>query len=457
MAFSLFRNQFVIGIAYIMLMLSSLSALSLNDAIIEAEQNSPESQIWKAEDARIHAQKWQAWGEAFPQVNAYANYGYVSMPMEMGAFGDIFTGLANSFVLKDPAATPPPMEDPLRTKADQYSYGIEVQQSLFSFGRLTQTVKIANREERALTLSQQRRRNELKSQVLMAYGGVLLAEARLGVIDASLQRQKESVDFLERNFKAGSGAKAHLLMARAGLYALEPQKIQAAKGVQLARIQLGTLLGRKDLVQDSLSPIHQKIELSDTTYAIQEKSNWIDKRKDYQSLTLQLESLEGQAKYIEMLSRPSFGASGKLGILAFEPDQLTDMDYNEWMVGLGFRWNLFNGRQNHYKSEQIRAEARIMRTKLTQMRSGINMEVESALADARSCMRTLEATTEGVAAAKEAWELQSDAYKRGSGLLVDMLAAEEMYRTQELAALAAYWESQFAAVRLQLALGKDVL
>jgi|GEM_PF-5613746 len=430
-------------------------SLTLQEALTEAESQSPESQIWRAEDARIHAQKWQAWGEAFPQVNAYAQYGKVSIPIEMGAFGEVFGGFASLLDSNQLSNFGPP-SNPLINTADQYSYGLEIQQSLFSFGRLSQTVKIANYEEKALLLSQQRRRNELKYQVLQAYGGVLLAQARLQVLKSSAQRHQENESFLERNFKAGAGARAHLLMAKAAVLALEPQILQAEKAVQISRLQLGTLLGRKTALNDSLQPIATQASLADTS-EVNTSSPWENQRKDYKALELQIKSLEGQAKYMEMLGRPSLGASAKLGITAFEADQLADPDYRDWMIGLAFRWNLFNGRQNHYRSQQMMAEVAILQTRQQQMKNYIQMDIASALADARSCTRSLNAAKEAVEAAREAWELHNDAYKRGTGLLSDVLSSEEMYRLQELAVLAAYWECQFASVRLKLALGKDVL
>lgn len=382
----------------------SAQAASFQSIVTEVLSKSPESQIWQAENKRIHYQKWQAWSEAMPRVNAYANAGRSAMPLDISSmgFGNFFGQIGEAF---DSAGVSGETLNSIfsggglsnRVESDRYTYGLEINQPIFSFGRLGQSIKVARLEEFSLQQNHEAQKQQLVYQVFRTYGNILLGEAQLEVLRSSEKRQKETVDFLSRNLEFGSGTRSEYLLAKSGLLALDPQLIRAQNQVELARIQLAGLMGRSSAYTDSLVPLESAP--FDTTLPVitgNPSQYAYTKRQDLLAMERQVQSLEAQAKYIRMLNRPSLGFQGKAGILAFDPDQLTEWENREWMVGVGLTWPLFDGRQNYNKSKQYSAESSILRARLNQMQTRVNIEVESAYAE-------LSAARKSVIAAEQAF------------------------------------------------------
>jgi outer membrane protein TolC len=184
----------------------------------------------------------------------------------------------------------------------------------------------------------------------------------------------------------------------------------------------------------------------------------VDSRPDVQSLAFNRKSLEGQARYFKMLYLPSLGASGKIGVTAYDIDQLADVsDNREWQVGLGLTWTLFDGFDNLSRARQIESDARTLKLNEDMLRKGIRMEIESAYRDYRASDTALAAAEQAVRAAREAQEMLSEEFRAGKGQITDLLSAEEALRQTEIGVLAARYQRVRSQAALRLALGKGLI
>jgi outer membrane protein len=184
----------------------------------------------------------------------------------------------------------------------------------------------------------------------------------------------------------------------------------------------------------------------------------IEQRADIQSMELQRQSLEGQAKYLKMQYLPSLGAQGKVGVLAFKLNQLDDMEDNrEWQVGIGLNWPLFDGFGLLSQARQIQSDARSLGLTARQTRKMVQIEVESVFKEYQAADTALLAAEQSVSAAKEAQALLSEDFRAGKGQLTDLLSAEESLRNAEFGVLAARYQHVRSAAALRLAMGKGLI
>ena len=169
--------------------------LTLSDAIAEVQKNSDETHLITETNSKLDAQKRELWAGALPNVSAYANAGRGHSIVNLGSFP----------LPKD--TTPGAAAAPSVFGASQnvFSYGVQATQPIYSFGRLGQAFSVANTQIRSQEATNRRSMQELELQTLDAYYGVVITEARLRVIAASLQRQTKTVGFLQSNFKGGAG------------------------------------------------------------------------------------------------------------------------------------------------------------------------------------------------------------------------------------------------------------
>jgi outer membrane protein TolC len=450
-------------------------ALTLEQAIREALANSEEALLLQEKEHRFEALKQQAWSGAFPRISAYANVGRGASPFDLSSIGFssgeqpkqyeqdsvglIVDPAINRVKFKDPqeaaAATPPVVN----VAQNRYSYGVQVEQSLFTFGRLNQAIRTAGIQERADNSSRKRSLQELQLQVLDAYYNAATFKARLGTLESSVKRQQETVNFLESNFRMGSGKRANVMLAVTSLKSLEPQRIRAERDAESARRALNRVIGR---------PLESPLELDTAKHIVMEPvkalpdssalDSLIANRADMRALQLQRKSLEGQAKYIRMQYLPSLGAQGKVGVLAFKQDQLFEYDANrEWSVGLGLNWTLFDGLGLSAQAKQIQSDARSIGLNERQARKRALIDLESAFLDYKAADTALVASEEAVNAAREAQALLSEDFRAGKGLFTDLLTAEENLRNAEFGVLNARYQQIRSAAALRVAMGKGLI
>jgi HAE1 family hydrophobic/amphiphilic exporter-1 len=390
--------------------------------------------------AKLDAMKRELWAGALPQVTAYANAGRGSQPFDPNAAG--FPG------------------EVVNPTVSRYAYGVEAQQPIFSFGRLGQSFRVASRQIASQDEANRRELQEIELSALDAFYAVVVAEARVKVLDASLERQRRTSGFLEANFSRGAGARSATLLAAASLKGLEPERIRAARDADAARMNLNRLLGRPidaPLALDTASVPDFAAPAEDTTEA--NISRVLDKRPDLEALRLQKETLKGYATAYRMQYLPSLGAQGKVGILAYDlNDQLTDFDKNlEWQVGVGLTWPIFDGLANSSKARQYDSDARALAITERRARNFARIEVEGARREAAAADTALGAARQARDAASEALDLISQDFRAGAGQVTDLLSAEEGLRNAELGLLAARYQNTRARAALRVSLGMDLI
>jgi outer membrane protein len=431
----------------------SHAGLTLSEALSLAQEKSEEARLLDEKDKRLHFQKQELWAGGLPNVSAYANAGRGASPMNLQTFGQIFpsndTGSSGTGAGGPPAAN---------VQQDMFSYGIQVSQPIYSFGRLGQAFKVAEMTIDAQKRSKSRSLQEIQLKTLDAWYAVVTTKARFQVLDASLKRQRETVSFMQSNFKMGSGLRAQVQLAVANLKALEPDQIRAKQAANASVMALNRILGRgvnEPLDMDTtthLPSLDQVLVKEDATIA-----KAIENRPDLQALALQRDALQGTAKGYRMLHRPALGFQGKLGMMAYHLNQLSEWEQNkDWSVGLGLTWNLFDGLSTVSKASQFSSDARSVELGRQQMEKFARIEIETAFQERDAADSAASAADQAVLAAREAVELLTEDFRAGKGNFTDLLQAEEGLRNAEFGELAARFQLARSRAALRVALGLEL-
>lgn len=425
-------------------------ALSLPDALKEALARSEEAQILVEKEKHVEAQKREVWASALPVINVTADAGRGNTVMDPSMFGDFGGGGGGGPGFPDGVFS---------FEQNRYAYAVDAYQPLFAFGRVMQAVRAADYQERAEADGRRNSRHELQMQVLDSYYRYVTARAYLGTLQASIKRHTETVSFLESNFRMGAGVRSNVLRAITTLKSLEPQRIRAERDAEAARMDLNRVLGRDvdaPLELDTATslglpevPSHPGAAALDSV---------VDERPDIRNLELSRKSLETRARYVKLLYLPSIGATGKVGVTAFELDQLGDFDRNkEWRYGVGLTWNPFDGGAKLAQARQVESQARQLRLTEQRQRKAARVQIETAYRDYLAADTALAAAEQAVRAARDAQEMLTQDFRAGKGQITDMLAADEDLRQSEFQVLNARYAKVRSRGALRLALGKGIV
>jgi outer membrane protein TolC len=465
------RASLLLAAALLLAARAHAEALTLEQAIREAMAHSEEALLLKEKAVRFEALKQQAWSGGFPRVSAYANVGRGASPFDLSSLGfqpsPVYQHDSAGLIV-DPAANRvhedkstqggmPPVVNIAQTRM---SYGVQADQSLFTFGRLSQAIRTATVQQNANESERRRSIQQLQLQVLDAYYGAVTAKARLSTFEASTKRANETVNFLQSNFKMGAALRrSDVLRAITYQKSLEPQRLQAERDAAAAMMALNRVLGRAlGAATDLDTSAHIALEPVTALPDSQALEQIIGERPDVRAMELNRQSLEGQARYLKMQYLPSLGAQGKVGVLAYKLKQLKEVDDNrEWQVGIGLNWPLFDGFGLLAQAHQIQSDARSLGLTARQARKMVRIEIENAWRDYQTSDTALAAAQQAVQAAQAAQEMLNEDFRAGKGQLTDLLEAEQAFRDASFGYLAATHARIRSQAALRLALGKALI
>jgi outer membrane protein len=429
-------------------------ALTLEQAIKEAMSHSEEALLLKEKATRFEALKDQAWSGGFPRVSAYANVGRGASPFDLSSLG--FDAGAGDTTGGSAQSAP----SVINIAQTRMSYGVQVDQSIFSFGRLSQAIRTAGVQQSANDSERRRAVQQLQVQVLDAYFGAVTAKARLGTFESATRRANETVNFLQTNFKMGAAfRRADVLRAVTYQKSLEPQRLLAERDAAAALMALNRVMGRSlNAATDLDTSVHIAFDPVAALPDSQSLDEIIGQRPDLRAMELNRQSLEGQAKYLKMQYLPALGAQGKVGVLAYKLNQLGELEDNrEWQVGIGLNWPLFDGFGMLAQAHQVQSDARSLGLSARQARKMMRIEIENAWRDYQTADTAQAAAQQAVQAATAAQEMLNEDFRAGKGQLTDLLEAEQAFRDASFGYLAANHARIRSRAALRLALGKALI
>jgi len=293
------RPHYCLGVG-IFLTLAALASgayaqppLTLSGAMSDVLRNSEEAQLLTEKETRLQAEKGEVLGAALPNVQLYADAGRGAQPFYIGSFPSQILGADSSGGGGGSPKSSSGYQRVYDVQENQFDYGVQVSQPLFSF-RIGQAYHVAGIILHSQAEENRRSRQELELQTLDAFYALITARARIGVTEAAIKRQTETVGFLQSNLQMGSGQRSSVLLAVSALKALVPDRIRAERDTDAARMALNRLVGRPieaPLEIDTAVPDFSVSSIDTSEAGLQ---NILGQRPDLNALRLQKESLQGQ-------------------------------------------------------------------------------------------------------------------------------------------------------------------
>ncbi|TNF75405.1 MAG: TolC family protein [Acidobacteria bacterium] len=284
-----------------------------------------------------------------------------------------------------------------------------------------------------------------------AYFRLLEAHAALETIEIQRQTRQESLDVVEARYELGDATRLELLQAQAALAELEPLVDEAKGGVEVRRIQLRAVL---NLPRDYALEV---AEMEGPLPAVPTRERALafafETRPEFDDLELQHQALDKQKTIERAETRPQIDLAGFYGHTARLPENLDDTFYSDWAIGVGFRWDFFDGGRRKGAVARIDSLQDQVEWLQADLANRVEQEVEQALTEYTAGLSRWQAAEISAQAAREANRVAQENYQEGVALQADWLNAQERDIQAEFTLVQSYYDARIFAARLGRAVG----
>lgn len=262
---------------------------------------------------------------------------------------------------------------------------------------------------------------QIKLNVARHYIGVLRAGRAVAVAESNVASLAAHLKDVENMFTAGSVARNEYLAAAVSLADAEQRQLQANNALDLAHAGYNRALGRPlsapvNLDED-LPGVDAGIDLG-SLEALTRTA--IEYREELSSLESAANAFRSQAESARASTRPQLALTG--GYMALQNEFLNREDF--WMVGVGVRWNLFDGGQSRERANSLSFQSQALVQQRNDLRSMIELQVRQAWLRLNETRKRRKLTERAVEQAEENLRVVRDRYRNGEGTNTEVLDAE---------------------------------
>ena len=290
---------------------------------------------------------------------------------------------------------------------------------------------------------------QLRFEVVRAYYGVLLAQARVSVAEDAIKTGEADVKRARDLFETGLTVHSDLLAAEVQLSEFRQQRIQAHAELITALAALNTALGLSVETPQKLSG-----ELAERSFTVDPvdllTSQALQTRPDYQQAMSSIEASRAQVRGARGEWQPRVEAFATAGA---STHYLVTSGSTDYAVGASVTFNVFDAGRKP-RLDQARANESIARAETAQLANQIRFEVVRAYQQFFSARERLAVVAQVEAQATESLRIIQDRYHAGLTTITELLRAETALVRARSDVLNARYDQYVGYANVLLATGK---
>ncbi len=392
--------------------LHSEETLTLTQAVARALEHNPELAMDTPALEAAKSDAGAAKGGYWPRVDFEQSFGGGNNPVYV--FGTLLTQRRFTAANFNIATLNNP--DPVKNLQTR----LMAQQNIWDGGR---TRRMSQAAQIGVEMTQHGHEENVRRTLL----GVLDSYYSLAAARESFESSRVAVESAEALVKqaqarvdSGLAVEADLLRSRVYLASAQQNEIQAQGQVQIATSALNRIMG-----SPLEGPIGKTSPLSPAALPMpQEEALRGEMRKlrpDYQQLEAEIRQAEIDVRSRQMEFWPTIGA-----FATWEMDNPSFSQYggNNWIAGIGLRWNLFAGGSDNAKLKAGRERLEQKRRQLSALESAMNLELHRAIVQCQAVAEQLKVAQSAESQSIEGLRILKNRYEAGLATMTDLLSAE---------------------------------
>jgi outer membrane protein len=282
------------------------------------------------------------------------------------------------------------------------SASISLTQPLYTGGKLTNALKLAQIKLVSAEEDQRKARQQLNYNVKEAYYRFWLAEKILDVAQEAYDNMGRHYQRVTNLNKAGTASAFDLLQAKVQWDNQKPQLIKAKNGLILARLNLATLIGLEQSQEFKVEYNPSNLRLPETVDLTLQ--TLLDEAYQKRPELRQVQQLTEIARVNEQMAKagylPSVALSYKYS------DQGADLSSSNWMstwtLSLSLSGMLFDGWATQARVTAAAENLNLARIREGSLKDQIRLETQQALQSLEESLETIRANQSNLELAKEA-------------------------------------------------------
>jgi outer membrane protein len=314
-----------------------------------------------------------------------------------------------------------------------YYYQVELQQTLYHFGRVSHALEAARQESSGVQADVQSVENRVALDVALAYYDLQLARERRQVLDAELETRERQLQQVSDQLELGEATRLDQLQAQVALANLRPEALAADNEIRVALTRLNETMGRPPLEPfepaggleiESAQPV-----LPDVQGLVRIASRNRPELRRFELNRRFLDEAEGVTRSDVL---PEISARATFGINSFKPDNLVRPAFHNWSLGVNVRWTLFDGNRASATVGQYQSQRRQSQLEEQAFLARLARDLELASGEWQRALETADVAALAVEQAREARRVAEELFGLGAATFLDVLDSERALRQAEL-------------------------
>ena len=413
-------------------------AVTLDDAVAAALENSPTLQAAEARIDSAQAMLQQAKSYYYPSLGLSASYTRSDNPIQ--AF--MMQLNQRQLNMQDPAFNPNEPED-----AENVRGSVGAQWRLFDLQRAAGR-NMARLGTEAGAQAFAAARNQLVHEVTRGFYGVLQAQAFADVQAEAIRSIEESLRIARERFAAGGAVKTDVLNLETQLAQANEDLIRARNGAQLALAALNAAIGADLVAADTIAAPADAALAAPPPKCTDELA--FENRPEFSAARLMRQIKEQDVRKAQGGYAPTVSAFG-----SYDLDSEDASDFQDsYVVGVMAEINVFDGARTRAAIRAARADLAAARADEEKARLNLKLDLQQAFLGAQEAWERLEVVRKSLETAREARRIVQEQYQQGAADIALLLQTQVGVTATETRAAAARYDYLTALSNLKRAKGE---
>ena len=335
---------------------------------------------------------------------------------------------------------------------DTFTAGFSVRYLLFDGGARSAGLNGAETELLNVSFQHNVTLQNLALKVEETYYQLLAARELRRVAEQTIEQTQSHLDVARARYKNGLVARSDVLKVETEKADADLLLVRARSQVQVVRGQLASAMGiipSTPFGVAELPPNSQQQELTDIRELMAEAAA---RRSGLRAALARVESARvqveaGKARYWPQITlNTDYGYRDR----TFVPER------DEWSLGLGISWQVFDGLNREYTIHRAQSELERSMAEYEKLLHGVELEVWTAYSRLTEAGQAIEAAEALVASARESARVTEGQYRNGTTSIIEVTDTQTSRTTANVRLVQARLDWYTAMARLERAIGQTL-
>ena len=407
--------------------IKGIRPISLQQALQIARRNSETLEIAKLQLGRSQAALREAQALWYPQLTLSSSItrqqtasGGLQARRSGGGSSFTGTGLAPGIAQLFQSlfsAGGQGVDDP----STSFNTTVEATYSIYTAGRRSATVRLAEKQLRAAELEVERIAEQLRLEIATAYYDLQESDENIRIATDDVRNAEKSLQDAEALERAGLGTKFDVLQAEVELANSRQTLTQRLSEQRIARRDIARQLNLPQTIE--IVPADSPEKAGEWELSLEQSIILAFKnRAELEQLLLDRESSRQRRRIALSQVGPQVDIFGNYSLLdLFEDDENFADGY---AIGVRLSWLFFDGGAARAAARQEEKNQAIAEQQFSQQRNNIRQEVEESYYTLEANEENIQTATKALEQAREALRLARLRFQAGVGIQLDVLDAQ---------------------------------